>query len=407
MFQNVKVDIIYYKTHTDFEMEFNLCGCCRMRLLTDKSPDRKTAVHALARAVSRSKVIIMIGSLFGDDGIIKLCAGAISKEITKADNNAYGISGNEEINIIKGSTPLVTPEGYFGGCIIESGPQTMILLSDNKNVRKSIMNTLIHPYIKELCAMELKENAQTVVSSEIPAETLDQTAAPVVTEEIVEETLENAVVEETETDDEIVETIENTVTEEDDEIEETEIVEEPVITDEFPQDTLLQQAVEDDFNLYYEEENQNTEIVAEETGEEENFDGLIFSVEEEYYQNPVVEIADDDTQSSGFFTETEDITMQSAQNELTSLDDTSDEFISNEDEEYEGINEFEDIEDDEEYEEFLKMQRAKALNTPIAIVAIILLLLIAVVSYCIFYVPAKDGIEAADYLREIYTTLFS
>ena len=52
MFQNVKVDIIYYKTNTDFEMEFNLCGCCRMRLLTDKSPDRKTAVHSLARAVS-------------------------------------------------------------------------------------------------------------------------------------------------------------------------------------------------------------------------------------------------------------------------------------------------------------------------------------------------------------------
>ena len=42
----------------------------------------------------------------------------------------------------------------------------------------------------------------------------------------------------------------------------------------------------------------------------------------------------------------------------------------------------------------------------IAIVAIILLLLIAVVCYCIFYVPAKNGIEAAEYLREIYNTLF-
>ena len=30
MFQNLKVDVIYYKTNTDFEMEFNLCGCCRM-----------------------------------------------------------------------------------------------------------------------------------------------------------------------------------------------------------------------------------------------------------------------------------------------------------------------------------------------------------------------------------------
>ena len=39
MFQNVKVDIIYYDTSTDFELEFNLCGCCRMRLLTDKTDD--------------------------------------------------------------------------------------------------------------------------------------------------------------------------------------------------------------------------------------------------------------------------------------------------------------------------------------------------------------------------------
>ena len=40
MFQNLKVDVIYYKTNSDFEMEFNLCGCCRMRLLSDKTPDK-------------------------------------------------------------------------------------------------------------------------------------------------------------------------------------------------------------------------------------------------------------------------------------------------------------------------------------------------------------------------------
>ena len=47
MLQNIKVDIIYYKTATDFEMEFNLCGCCRMRLLTDKAPDRRSMVQNL------------------------------------------------------------------------------------------------------------------------------------------------------------------------------------------------------------------------------------------------------------------------------------------------------------------------------------------------------------------------
>ncbi|MEE1055109.1 MAG: hypothetical protein U0L36_04660, partial [Acutalibacteraceae bacterium] len=68
MFQIIKVDIIYYQTNTDFEMEFNLCGCCRMRLLTDNAPDKKTLVHSLARAVSRSRVIIIVGNLFGEEG---------------------------------------------------------------------------------------------------------------------------------------------------------------------------------------------------------------------------------------------------------------------------------------------------------------------------------------------------
>ena len=160
MFQNVKVDIIYYDTSTDFELEFNLCGCCRMRLLTDKTDDQKLFLHMMARSVSRSRIIILTGKLFGDDGIINLTANAISKSIVATDNKLYGISSDDNIEIIEGSIPLVTPEGYFGGCIIESGPQSMVLLSDNKNIRKSIMNTLIHPYIEEMSAIALKEKAE-------------------------------------------------------------------------------------------------------------------------------------------------------------------------------------------------------------------------------------------------------
>ncbi len=204
MFQNIKVDIIYYKTNTDFEMEFNLCGCCRMRLLTDKSPDCKTLVHSLARAVSRSRVIILTGSLFGDDGIIKISAEAIGSKVTPVNLSNYGVSGNDDIEIIEGSTPLVTPEGYFGGCIIEKGPQTMILLSDSKSVRKTIMQTLIHPYIEELCAMELQEKAAMTVSpllteeaEEIEEEETAEVESDIVTEtEETEETYEADIEEE-------------------------------------------------------------------------------------------------------------------------------------------------------------------------------------------------------------------
>ena len=157
MFQNIKTDIIYYNTNTDFELEFNLCGCCRMRLLNDKCSDRQSLLHSLARAVSRSRVIVIVAPLFSKENVTEIVAQAIGTEVCFADNGEYGIKSDDTINIIKGSTPLVTPDGMFGGCIMESGPQTLIVLTENKSIRKNIMKTLIHPYIEELYSLE--ENA--------------------------------------------------------------------------------------------------------------------------------------------------------------------------------------------------------------------------------------------------------
>lgn len=150
MQQNIKVDIIYYLSGTDFEMEFNLCGCCRMRLLTDRVSDGKSFVNSLARAVSRSRVIICCGPLFGANGLISQIAKSIGKELEVLNSKSYGLNSNDEIKIVKGATPLITKDGSFGGFIIESGPQTIIALSESKNIRKSLMNNLIHPYIEEL-----------------------------------------------------------------------------------------------------------------------------------------------------------------------------------------------------------------------------------------------------------------
>ena len=232
MFQNIKVDVIYYKTNTDFEMEFNLCGCCRMRLLNDRVSDPKTFVNSLARAVSRSKVIIITGPLFGDEGITSLVAGALSTGTQIADSKTYGIEGEEEITILKGSTPLVTADGIFGGCIIESGPQTMILVSDGKNIRKNIMQSLIHPYIEELA---------TGSAPKVVEETADETEE-VITEEIetapsVEET--EAVIEETA--DEVVDTPEEEI-----EMELEEIADETVEENEEDEEIELEIPVEDE-----------------------------------------------------------------------------------------------------------------------------------------------------------------
>ncbi|MBO4732944.1 MAG: hypothetical protein J5662_00560, partial [Clostridia bacterium] len=50
-------------------------------------------------------------------------------------------------------------EGYFGGCIIESGNQSIIVLTENRTLRKSIMKTLVHPYIEDMCIMQSAERA--------------------------------------------------------------------------------------------------------------------------------------------------------------------------------------------------------------------------------------------------------
>lgn len=206
MFQNIKVDVIYYNTTTDFEMEFDLSGCCRMRLLTDKAPDRKTLVNQLVRAVSRSRIIIMTGGLFGEEGVIKTCSKAINRSLDAVDNKAYGIDGDQEIEIISDSIPLVSTDGIFGGCIIEQGPQTLILLTENKDIRKNIMQNLIHPYIKEVVAGELIETNDEVVPEEQPE---IEVQINELAEDVVEtEVLEDAVAPEEE---EVLEPVEETI----------------------------------------------------------------------------------------------------------------------------------------------------------------------------------------------------
>lgn len=192
MFYNIKSDIIYYKTATDFELEFNLCGTCRMRLLSDKMQDKKSFVHSLARAVSRSSIILIAGPLFDENGTIATVCEAINTTTEKVDNAAFGISGDYDINIIKDSTPLVTSDGYFGGCIIESGPQTMILLTDNKEIRKTIMKELIHPYVEELYTTQISAEDDTLVldTDEETFEEIEYNSEDLPIEESLEDTKE-------------------------------------------------------------------------------------------------------------------------------------------------------------------------------------------------------------------------
>lgn len=385
MFQNLKVDIVYYKTNTDFEMEFNLCGCCRMRLLTDKSPDRKTALHSLARAVSRSRIIIVTGSLFGEEGIIKLVSGAIGFPLEKIEKGKYNISGDDELEILKGATPLVTQDGYFGGCIVESGPQTMILISENKTIRKSIMQTLIHPYVEELCATELKEkaaavseNSNVLLVTDTPEESNNENACE--TEEIEDEILigteetdakpygdtveDSGLIFDAKPDcNEVL--LENAIS--DDEL----IVE---VTDQIDGESLL---INDDYD-----EEIDTEKEAAETDAIVS-SGMIFETDEEIEIKPVEDEVEDDIIAD---TEPADIFS----NNRMTPDNAQDDLL---------------MEDDDYFAEPPR-RFSPSLNLTIMIVAILMLVLLAVLCYCIFYIPAKDGVSASEYIKETFNILF-
>ena len=362
MFQNLKVDIIYYKTNTDFEMEFNLCGCCRMRLLTDKSPDRKTALHSLARAVSRSRIIIVTGGLFGEEGIINLVSSAIGVPLAELDKGKYGLSGEEKIEILKGATPLVTADGYFGGCIIESGPQTMILISENKNVRKNIMQTLIHPYVEELCAVELKEKAAAVTDAqntlENKEEVLQTAENDVVSQE--ENTLDEEVSEETQEAD--IKPTEETTAQEDSIVK---IEDEALYID-------MSQKVDIDIN----KGDAEAEAILS--------SGMIFDSDDNINISQISNEVDEP-----FFIDTEKVDLFS-ESRIKPDEESAKEFLFDEDDSY-----------------MIKPHGSVSLNVFIMILVIFLLVVLAILCYCIFYVPSRSGVSASEYIRETFNILFN
>ena len=359
MYQNIKVDIIYFKTPTDFEMEFNLSGCCRMRLLTDKAPDRKTLVNQLVRAVSRSRIIMIAGALFGDDGIITTCSKAIGKPLAEINNSQYGISSEESIEIIKDSIPLVSSNGIFGGCIIEQGPQTLILLSENKDVRKNIMQNLIHSYVKEICVDELSEKSNTAVVT--PSEEI-----------LPEDEVEEITAEDSYTDNEQAAVSE-------DEPYETE---EAFENSESEKENFCENAVDNEEIIELNGLAENTDTV-----DNEQIDSALAGDS----QKEIFSSKSSSAKGSDSVLDNELIFEQNDSKEDMVIDRFEQHFYGS------NLNDEED--------KISKKKRAD-LNIPIIIILNILLLAAAVICYCIFFSSDVDGKNIGGYLKETFDTLF-
>lgn len=395
MLYNLRSDIIYYKTNSDFEMEFNLCGCCRMRLLTDKASNKKVFVHSLARAVSRSRVILIAGPLFGEENTVEIVAKALGTETEITDNSAYNIKSGDEIEIIKGSLPLVSADGSYGGCIIESGPQTMILLTDNKTLRKSIMTSLIHPYISDLYEAEGKSNQAAPENVTVVPEAEE---APAVEEiPIVEETPADEETAEEAADEEAVALIDGT----------DESLNEEADTPEEQTDGFQDEKIQ----LIFESIPDDEPIVVTDTDTAEKSDAknLIFDTDdkENYVLTPEeISVANQlifDSDDNLYVPEKPNDAHQKAFKSLV-FDDEANE--SNEPHTVNLESGYQLFDDDGEAVTGKNNKHTAAFNIATIIVTAILLLTIIVLCYCIFAVAGKEGISPAEYIKTVWQTVF-
>lgn len=182
---DLKLDILYYNTPTDFEMEFGLSSRCVMRMLTSKSENIKDYLEQLSRAVSRSRLIICIGDIYNPNGILRITSKAIGLNVCSYDAAAYNVTDekSQSVALPGNSLPLVTSQGVLAGCLIESGPQVIIFLSDSKELRKRVLKELVFEYISALAGdisvINTRENLSDVeIESEAEVENQDDDENP-------------------------------------------------------------------------------------------------------------------------------------------------------------------------------------------------------------------------------------
>ena len=167
----LKAEIIYYNCNTDFEFEFNMNALCQMRLLSEASNDRKTMLTYLSRAVARSKAIFITAPF--NNEFIETVSHSIGFKIETIVPEEYGITEVSTNKFITGGVPLVTEDGIYVGIILESGPQSLILLSNENSLRKKIMKQLVNQYLLDLCNYEsapIVENNTTDLNNTETAE---------------------------------------------------------------------------------------------------------------------------------------------------------------------------------------------------------------------------------------------
>ena len=147
MLPDLTLEAIYFNTSTDFKMEFKLCSICNVRFLSTTTKDNKAFLLALQKSVSRSKVIVTIGGFNKENYLPKIVANSIGNELINISESKV-MNVDEDIQIPSGAVPLFNTENHFCGLVIEKGTQSIIMLTEDKELRQQVLDSLVLPYIK-------------------------------------------------------------------------------------------------------------------------------------------------------------------------------------------------------------------------------------------------------------------
>ena len=163
MIPDLTLEVIYINQPTDFKMEFELCSSSNIRFLSMAVKDRTEFLTALSKSVVRSRAIVTVGSFNPLDKLYvpKIIAKATGYELKAVEKEKFGISSKSEILLPEKSLPLLDAEGNLAGCVLENFDQTIIKLTNDRELRHKVVTDLVCPYLKLFANKKNESNLNT------------------------------------------------------------------------------------------------------------------------------------------------------------------------------------------------------------------------------------------------------
>ncbi len=162
------IEGIYLNTEVDSTFD-NMMSSIADYTGSVETGSAKEFLTALALAVERSKVVMALGPLSGKNGLINIMSKGLSLPMAEVDWDSMGVAPIIDTLLPKGAVPLLSSDDRLVGMILESGNQSIIVLSDDAEMRAEMLETYIEPYIGAK-SIESDEQPQTedTDSSDMP-----------------------------------------------------------------------------------------------------------------------------------------------------------------------------------------------------------------------------------------------